>query len=259
MKTISVIIAAYRAADFIRSAIDSVLAQQLPDNYRLQLILGIDGCESTKQAVSTIRDERLLVLNMDHNYGTYITFNTMMRFAAGDLIARFDADDIMLEGYLRRQIEILEQHPDVYLTWTRSQYIDPEGRHITDESQDIITAPAYWEIRSASDGQFVMRKELWSSLGGFKPWRCNSDTDFLFRMQFMGFKEYGILEVLYQRRIHPGSLTQCRETGYDSEMRRAVREIMNRERNARTTKEECRVEPVVGRLADAEGCTLPEL
>jgi hypothetical protein len=253
LKTVSVIIAAYRAADFIHDAIHSVLAQQLPANYRLQLILGIDGCESTREAVSGIQDERLQVLNMDRNYGTYITFNTMMRFVTGALVVRFDADDLMLDGYLSKQIEVFEQQSDVCLTWTRSRYIDTMGRGIRDEAKDGATALADWEIRSEAEGQFMFRKRIWPDLGGFRAWRCNSDTDFLIRLRFLGYKEYGIQEVLYLRRIHPGSLTQCEATGYDSELRRGIREIIKHEWRIRTTKEECWIDPTVGGVLEASG------
>ena len=251
MKTVSVIIAAYRAAAFIHDAIRSVLIQQLPPDYQLQLILGIDGCKATRQAVSGIEDNRVQVLNMEKNYGTYITFNTMIRFAIGRLIVRFDADDLMLEGYLSKQIEVFEQHPEVYLTWTRNRYINKEGHTIQDMPKYNDRNLKYWEIRSPSNGQFMIRKALWDALGGFQPWRCNSDTDFLIRMRYFGYREYGIPEILYLRRIHPDSLTQSAETGYNSALRKSIVEIMNRATSERTSREECRIEPIVGRIANS--------
>jgi glycosyltransferase involved in cell wall biosynthesis len=250
LKTVSVIIAAFRASAFINDAINSVLCQQLPAGYQLQFILGIDGCDATRQAVSSIEDQRIQVFNMDRNYGTYITFNTMVRFATGELIVRFDADDLMLEGYLRKQIEVFEHQSDVFLTWTKNRYIDLEGRDIPEIPDKETCNLEYWELRSPSNGQLMMRKELWSVLGGFKPWPCNSDTDFLIRMRFLGYKEHGILEVLYLRRIHSHSLTQAETTGYKSELRKGIKEIMNRERRERVSKEQCWVEPIVGGLIE---------
>lgn len=251
MKTVSVIIAAYQAEAFINEAIESVMGQELPDGYRLEFILGIDGCESTRQAVLNVEDERIQIFNMDSNYGTYITFNTMMRLASGELVVRFDADDIMLKSYLSRQIAVFEEQPEVYLTWTRNRYIDLEGSPIPDLTQKEDRDLKYWEIRSPSNGQFMMRKKLWSVLGGFQPWRCNGDTDFLIRMRFLGYREHGIEEVLYLRRIHSDSLTQSETTGYDSELRKEIQATMRRDRDERTTKEECYVTATVGRLADA--------
>lgn len=248
MKTVSVIIAAYRAEAFIEEAVNSVLAQQLPVDYQLQLILGIDACEATGKAVTTLIDDRLQVFVMDRNYGTYITFNTMMRFATGELIVRFDTDDVMLEGYLNKQIAVFEEKPDVYLTWARNNYIDPEGEVIQSMIPKEESELKYWEIRSPSNGQFMMRKKLWNLLGGFKSWRCNSDTDFLIRMRFLGCAEHGIKEVLYLRRIHPDSLTQSETTGYNSELRKEIVGIMKRERDERTSKEECWVAPITGEV-----------
>jgi glycosyltransferase involved in cell wall biosynthesis len=249
LKTITVIMAAYQAQDFILEAIASVLAQQLPANYQLEFILGVDGCEDTWQAVRGLSDDRLEVHLMARNYGTYITFNTMMGFATGDLIVRFDADDIMLDGYLRKQTEEFEQQPEVCLTWTRNHYIDIHGHLIAELNNRKDNDLKFWEIRSPSNGQFMIRRKLWSTLGGFQPWPCNSDTDFLFRMRFLGYQEHGVDEVLYLRRIHPDSLTQSAKTGYDSALRKEFQAIMRREKEERRSKEECYVEPVVGVLA----------
>ncbi len=263
MKIISVIIAAFHAAEFVKKAANSVLAQHLPEGYRLQLILGIDGCDATAKAAAGVVDERLQVIVMDGNYGTYITFNTMMQFALGELIVRFDADDVMLDGFLYKQIDVFEQRPEVWLTWTRSRYIDRYDTAIPDPARDASIPLEDWEIRSAADGQFMIRRELWMALGGFKPWRCNADTDFLIRMKFLGHPEWGINEVLYLRRIHPDSLTQCAATGYDSELRRTIRDTMEREKRALTSAEHCRVEPVVGKtrsiISPAERIRLEQL
>lgn len=241
--------AAYQAQGFVLEAIASVLNQQLPANYQLEFIVGIDGCEDSWQAVQGLSDDRLQIHLMERNYGTYVTFNTMMGFATGDLIVRFDADDIMLEGYLRKQIEVFEQQPEVCLTWTRSNYIDINGHLIAELNNRKGSDFQYWEIRSPSNGQFMIRRKLWLVLGGFRSWPCNSDTDFLFRMRFLGYREHGIDEVLYLRRIHPDSLTQSVKTGYDSALRKEFQEIMRREKEERTSREECYVEPVVGTLA----------
>lgn len=250
MKTVSVIIAAYRADSFILEAIDSVLMQQLPDDYRLELVVGIDGCEKTGEVLSGAESGGVLIYRMKRNYGTYITFNTMMQFASGDLIVRFDADDVMLQSYLEKQIAVFEQEPEVYLTWTRNRYIDTKGQFLPEMDLKDDDTLQFWQVRSPSNGQFMMRRELWTELGGFRPWRTTADTDFLFRMRFLGLTEHGIDEVLYYRRVHPHSLTQSKETGYDSQLRKETRAEMNEAKETRATREDCRVEPITGEVED---------
>lgn len=248
LKTVSVIIAAYKAADFVEEALRSALEQELQPGYQLQLILGIDGCDETIRVLSRLHDERLEVYRMDRNYGTYVTFNTMMQFAKGDLIVRFDADDIMLPGYLSRQLEVFEGEPEIHLTWTRSRYIDSAGEVIPEPLRDESKPETRWEIRSAAHGQFMMRRQLWEALGAFQPWPCTSDSDFIYRMRFAGFREEGIREVLYLRRIHAASLTQSEETGYESAVRKEYRERMFKAKEERKTAEDCWVQPVVGEV-----------
>lgn len=238
--------AAWQAQDFIAHAIDSVFNAEMPPGYELQLLIGIDGCNDTERTLSSLKDDRMTVYRMAENYGTYITFNSLMKSATGDLIVRFDADDIMMAGYLDKQIAVFEADPSVSLTWTLSQQVGPEGESLPDPFANRSEAPAHWEIRTAANGQFMARRALWDSLGGFQPWRTTSDSDFLHRLRFLGFKEQGIQEVLYQRRIHPRSLTQSKATGYDSETRKTCREIMSQGRETCSKPEDCWVEPATG-------------
>lgn len=246
MKIISVLISAYDSKEFIKDVINSILLQKIPSNYCLEVLIGIDGCDKTWQEVIKYRNNNFRFIRMAKNYGTYITFNTLMNYSSGDLIARFDADDVMLDNYLSDQINIFESDSDIHLTRTWSIYTDNKKNPILHKLQDGTCTSAAGERQKGSDGQFMMRKDVWKVLGGFKPWVCFADTDFFIRAQFSQFNLFEIEKYLYLRRVHENSLTQSKETGYYSEIRKRYKEILRQESSNFKSVKDCHINPKVG-------------
>lgn len=223
MNTISVLIAAFAARRWLGDSLDAVFAQRLPPGWRLQVLLGIDGCPDTLDYIKTAPYPGLLTLYLRRNRGTYVTFNTLMPYAQGDLIARFDADDVMRDGYLAAHIDALQNGADLSMSW--SIYTD-EHLHPT----CIVPAlpdyrPENGERRMGTDGQFVTKRAVWQRLGGFRPWPCTADSEFVIRAQAAGFRTIVLEEFLYLRRTHSTSLTTAPATNYQSDTRARMRDL----------------------------------
>ena len=248
MKTVSVIIAAYAAENFIGEALESVLMQNIPEDYKLDVIVGVDGCDETWNTVSALNYENVRYLKMERNQGTYITFNTIMEYANPDLIVRFDADDIMLQDYLANQIDFLKHNQDVDITRTWSIYTDVNKRQIRASLENNTFTAENGESKKVAAGQFMMRKEVWEKLGGFKPWKCAADSEFFVRAKFFGFKIKEIEQFGYMRRIHENSLTQLKETAIKSDIRQEYVDIIYFNRKHGMTKKECFVLGVTGNV-----------
>lgn len=246
MKKISVLISAFNSAEFIKDVFESIQIQKIPPNYCLEVIVGVDGCENTWNEVLKFRYKNFRFIRMAKNYGTYITFNTLMNHATGDLIARFDADDVMLDNYLADQIHILDSDNEIHLTRTWSIYTDIQKRPIVHKLQDGSCTSVAGERQKGSDGQFMMRRKVWQVLGAFKPWICFADTDFFIRYKFSGFNLFEVEKYLYLRRIHENSLTQSQETGYNSEIRKQYKEILQQESFNFKSVIDCYIKPIVG-------------
>lgn len=223
MKTISVLIAAFDARRWLGDSLDAVFAQTLPPGWCLQVLLGIDGCADTLDYIRTADYPDLLPVYLRRNRGTYVTFNTLMRYAHGDLIARFDADDVMREGYLAAHIDALQQGADLSMSW--SIYTDEHLR----PTSHIPALPDYHpengERRMGTDGQFVTKRAVWQRLGGFRPWPCTADSEFVIRAQAAGFHTIVLEEFLYLRRTHARSLTTAPATNYQSDTRTRMRDL----------------------------------
>ncbi len=229
MKTVSVLIAAYRARAWLADCLNAVLSQALPPGWQLQVLVGIDGCDDTLawlQAAHYGGVEGVELVHLKQNSGTYITFNTLMRYAHGELIARFDADDVMQPGYLAAHIAAIESGADMSLCW--SIYTDAQLRPTSHVLAHTVYHPEHGLNRRGAEGQFVIRRAVWQALGGFRPWRCGADTDFFKRVRCAGFVHQVIEQFLYLRRTHPSSLTVDPATNFQSPLRLAIQKRVAR-------------------------------
>src|SRR6516164_9486813 len=70
------------------------------------------------------KSTRLATRFFPEHVGPYIIFNSLAYFDRSDVLVRFDADDIMLQGYLQAQLRLLNSSlaPMIIQTW--STYVD---------------------------------------------------------------------------------------------------------------------------------------
>ena len=125
--TVSVVMPAYNAADYLAEAIESVLAQTFGD---FELIVINDGStDRTREILASFerRDARVRVLDQP-NAGVIESLNRGIREARGRYIARMDADDVCLPHRLAVQVAHLERHPDLALLGGFVATADETGR-----------------------------------------------------------------------------------------------------------------------------------
>ena len=109
---ISVIMPVHNAGEYLLEAVASILNQQ---NVSLELILVDD--HSNDHAIENLpkeltRDERFRLVSSSQS-GVVAAMKDGFAVAKGDYIARMDADDISLPNRLSKQLNYLQQHPDI--------------------------------------------------------------------------------------------------------------------------------------------------
>lgn len=104
--TVSVIIPAYNAANYITAALDSISSQTFKD---YEVIVINDGSPDTLQLEQALAPylSRIIYLKQE-NRGAASARNAGLRIARGRLVAFLDADDFWLPDYLRSQINFIE-------------------------------------------------------------------------------------------------------------------------------------------------------
>jgi hypothetical protein len=219
MLVVSVLIAARAAARWLPDCLQSIARQALPEGWRLQIRVGIDACDETLAFAKSVRMPTLEVRYFPEHVGPFIVFNSLAYATPSDVLVRFDADDVMLDGYLYQQLLVLgdPKLPKIVQTW--SILVDPQLKPTSAELFDGSRTKSDGKRAMATDGQFMMSRPVMETLGGFRPWWCHGDSEFLLRALANGFTRSILSLHLYLRRIHPDSLTQSAKTGYHSELR----------------------------------------
>lgn len=202
---ISVIIPAYKAQRHIEKCLDSIVAQTYFKNNDYEIILGIDGCEETLKKVKNIRYKypRLRVLWCKENKGCYVMTNTLIQQVKYDYIQKFDADDWMKKDMVKKVAGYMNRF-DIAMCLCE--------RH--DGKQTIRTGQSINSI--------LIKKEVYDKLGGYCPWICAADGEFMDRA-IRSFKVAKVKEPLFYYYKHSTSLTG--KMGKKSSKRKAYHDI----------------------------------
>lgn len=122
---VSVILAARDAEDFLELALESVLRQTVRE---LELIVVDDGSsDRTPQILERVRDHRLRVIRNEESKGLAFALNRGLESANGRFVARMDADDVALPGWLERELALLRSRESLGVVGSGMTDIDDLG------------------------------------------------------------------------------------------------------------------------------------
>ena len=117
MKTrLTIIIPVYNAEKHLRETLENVFQQTYTD-YRL-LIINDASTDSTETIVRSFKDSRIIYHRLDKNVGRGAIRQLGVEMADTELIAFQDADDLWDKTKLERQIEFLDNHPEIDICGT---------------------------------------------------------------------------------------------------------------------------------------------
>lgn len=183
---ISVVIPAYNSVKSIRRAIDSVLAQTYKD---YEIIVIDDGStDGTGELVKEYGDT--IDYFYQENAGVCVARNAGIKKAKGEWIALLDHDDEWAPEKLARQIEIVNNNPD--LRWCSTNYNQNDGNRCSpvispEQISQALGGKDYFESYFKAAGKHIIRimptttmiaAEVLREIGPFDPTlRRSEDTD----------------------------------------------------------------------------------
>ncbi len=159
----------YNRAQFISSAIESVLTQTFTG---FELIVVDDGSiDETSGIVASIRDPRLIFIQQG-NAGRSNARNRALALARGKYIAFLDSDDLYLPGKLALQVEYMDEHPEAGMIYTSACCIDAQGNDLPEKyeakrSGRIYPDIAFFRPVTITLPTVVVRREIFKQVGGF--------------------------------------------------------------------------------------------
>jgi glycosyltransferase involved in cell wall biosynthesis len=128
VKKVTVAIATYNMAGFLRDAIDSALAQDYPN---LEVLVIDDGSTDETREVVKSFGRRVRYHHQD-NGGVATALNKALELARGEFVHLLDADDILTQGSVRRLADLLDRYPSAGMAHADAIVID-SGGNVTGE------------------------------------------------------------------------------------------------------------------------------
>jgi tetratricopeptide (TPR) repeat protein len=117
----------YNGEDFIREALDSLLAQ---DHRDFELIISDNGSHDATQGICReyqSQDTRIRYIRHPENHGAPWNFEFVAREARGDYFMWAAHDDLWDPSYIRKCLALLEAHPEAVLCCTEDTLIERDG------------------------------------------------------------------------------------------------------------------------------------
>jgi|SRR5579859_4781460 len=197
---VDVIIPVFNGERYLATAIESVLAQ---DYQPLELVVVDDG--STDSTAAIIQQYSRVRWLRQPNQGHGVAKNTGLSATRGEFVAFLDADDVWRPEKARLQVAQLQQNPALGYVTCYCQLMRQPG---TDWPPWIN--PVFYESPQPSHlpSALLARRSAFERVGPFDPgfWHCN-DTDWILRARDAGVPGFQMAEVLYDRRLHAGNLS----------------------------------------------------
>jgi len=169
---VSVILPVHNGEEFLREAIDSVLAQS---EQNLELIIIDDGSvDSSLQIAESVDDPRVSVVALEINVGLATALNIGISKASSLLIARQDQDDFSDPLRLQKQLDALDRDNDLVLigTWATvivqdsSNEWQPTGAHRHPSLDVLLRLRLLWN-NPFVHSSVVFRKSAFDISGGY--------------------------------------------------------------------------------------------
>jgi glycosyltransferase involved in cell wall biosynthesis len=238
MPRVSVIIDNYNYARFLPEAIDSVLAQDFPQE-QIEIIVVDDGSTDNSREVLKSYGDRITPV-FQENSGYAEAFNNGIGRAAGEFVCLLDADDVWQTDKIQRVVEAFEKNPDCPMVQHFLQDTDAQLKALPVEFPawpEKVVVDDYLEGRfpfTATSGLSFRREQLLPILPLPQPLRFLYADDLLSaHMLFLGPAAL-IAEPLGLHRVHGknfcagGAYASPEKLADDFEMRQVFQDHINK-------------------------------
>ncbi len=203
-KILSVIIPTYNRAAYIEEAISSVLSQELPKDYKIEVIVIDDGSTDETEKIIKHFGKKIIYKKIKHSGKPAVARNVGLKLAKGEFIAFQDSDDVWPEKKLKIQLPYFDDK-NVVMTFGQAEIINSAGKNlgkkVIDELSmpDVTTYEALLKTNLVSTLTVMLRREVLDKAGYF------NEAD-----KFRGIEDYELW--LRIAAAYPGGLRYIDQT-----------------------------------------------
>lgn len=178
--TVSVCIRARNAARTAARAIDSALAQTLPDLDVCVYDLGsADGTMAILERY--VHDSRVRVLGPQPG-GTSAAANAAARACTGDLLLCMDADEVLRPDAAARLADVLDEDARIAIAYGGREFVDTNGRFVGQELPDLYSASRHLWDNTLAGPRMIRARDLWRAGGWDESLDAAQDHDLTLRI-----------------------------------------------------------------------------
>ncbi len=203
-KKISVIMGIYNCESTLNDALDCIVNQSY-NNW--EVIMCDDGStdETAKIAEKYVEKypDKFVLLRNKRNLGLNKTLNNCLKVAKGNYIARMDGDDLCSEKRFEKEIEILNQHPEIAIVSTDMEFFDEKGVWGKTYVLKYPQKKDFLKSTQFCHAACMVRKEAYQAVEGYsvaKKLLRVEDYHLWVKMYAKGYKGMNIQESLYSMR-----------------------------------------------------------
>lgn len=208
--TVSVLMSAYNAEEYLGDAVDSILNQTFDD---FEFVVVNDGSFDNTSAILNAyaqRDSRIVLIEQE-NLGLIRALNVGLASCRGELVARMDADDIALPQRFSEQVSFLRSNSDCVAVGTALALIDSDGdllgTQVPPLSHEEIEIHLLKGIGAVPHPSSMIRREFLVKVGGYDVSALHvEDLELWLRLSELGRLANMPVELL-QYRLHANSVT----------------------------------------------------
>jgi hypothetical protein len=219
---VSVVIPCYKQAEYLPSAIESVVRQTLSD---WEIVVVDDGSpDDTAQVFARLgaaHPEQSMTLVRQPNSGLAAARNAGISASRGLYVLPLDADDEIAETMLEATTTLLDADRSVAFVYT-------DAVHFREGSSEIVPAEDLSPRRECEVNQpnyaALIPRSVWEAAGGYNPnmtWGYE-DWDFWLSCIDHGLVGKRLPQPLFRYRVRPGSMFSS-ALAHDRELRRQLR------------------------------------
>lgn len=210
---VSVLMSIYKeSVPVVSQAIDSIRKQTYL-NIEIVILLDYPEHEEMKNYLAQLAGEepRLHYYINETNLGLLYSLNKGVGLCQGDFICRMDEDDYAEEERIARQMSYLQEH-SLDLVGSYTNLMNMKGELIGEirrfPSDHKYLCKYLLYTNAVPHPTWLVRKEVYVRLNGYRDIPCADDYDFLIRACLSGYKMGVVPEALLRYRINQKGMTQ---------------------------------------------------
>lgn len=205
---ITVFMAAYNSAQYIKKSINSILNQTFKN---FELLIVDDGSEdNTVDIIQSYNDPRIRLIKNDKNRGLGYTRNVALTEAKGEFIAILDSDDIAYPTRLEVQMKNFKRRPNLAVLGSYAYIIDGNGKKTGEKiypttGSNKIKATLLFS-NTFAHSTIMMKTKIFREVGGYPNHPVAQDYALLSRIA-LKYEVDNLPEYLAEYRVHDTNIS----------------------------------------------------